>query len=138
MTTSEPAILVDTSCWIEYFHHKGSAKVKSQLRGAIAADRVAVCGPVICEVLRGAPRADRPRMRRAFDGQIHLSQEDSDWRQVEEALAELHGEGLQPPILDVLISIIAKRHATGLWHFGDRHFDPIGQVLGLEGADLKG
>lgn len=128
--------LVDTSCWIEYFHPEGSGKVKSCLREAIAADRVAVCGPVMCEILRGAPRADKRRIRQAFGGQIQLSQEDADWLEVGRILGELQEKGLQPPILDVLISVIAKRHAAVLWHFGDRHFDSIAGILDLDLADL--
>lgn len=92
---------------------------------------------MVCEVLRGAAQADKTWIREAFEGQIHLSQEGSDWLDVGQLLGELQRKGLQPPILDVLISVIAKRNAAGLWHFGDRHFGPIGQLLELELVDLK-
>jgi predicted nucleic acid-binding protein len=131
-------VLVDTSCWIEYFHPKGSRKVKTALREAILEDRVAVCGPVICEIVRGAARADRTRIRKALDGQLRLAQEDADWEDVGRIVGELQQEGLQPPILDALIAAIATRHGVALWHFGDRHFGPIGRMLTLEIVDWKG
>jgi len=131
------AVLADTSCWIEYFHPNGAREVKVKLRDAIALDRVAVCGPVVCEVLRGAGQADRKRIQSALAGQLHLSQEDADWLEVARTLGDLQKKGLQPPILDVLVSVMANRHAATLWHFGDRHFAPIGRILGLEIVDLK-
>jgi predicted nucleic acid-binding protein len=134
---TESVVLADTSCWIEYLHPNGSREVKSALRDAIAADRAAVCGPVVCEVLRGAGRADQTRIRRAMEGQVHLAQEDGDWLEVGRVLGELQQKGLQPPILDALISVIAARHAVVLWHFGDRHFGPIGRLLDLQLVDLK-
>jgi predicted nucleic acid-binding protein len=136
-TGTESVVLADTSCWIEYFHPSGSRQVKSILREAIGGDRVAVCGPVLCELLRGAARADQTRIRRAMDGQIHLPQQDTDWREVGRVLGELQQKGLQPPILDALISVIAARHGVALWHFSDGHFGPIGQLLDLELVDLK-
>ena len=134
---TESVVLADTSCWIEYFHPTGSPRVKSNLREAIGGDRVAVCGPVLCELLRGAAGADQTRIRSAMDGQIHLAQEDTDWREVGRVLGELQQKGLQPPMLDVLISVIAARHGVALWHFGDGHFGSIGQLLDLDLVDLK-
>lgn len=112
--------------------------MKTALREAILEDRVAVCGPVICEIVRGAARADRTRIRKALDGQLRLAQEDADWEDVGRIVGELQQEGLQPPILDALIAAIATRHGVALWHFGDRHFGPIGRLLTLEIVDLKG
>lgn len=137
-TAPEGAVLPDTSCWIEYLHPNGSAPVKAALREAIAAGLVTVCGPVVCEVLRGTARADQARVRNALEGQTHLSQEDADWREVGRVLTELQPKGLQPPILDVLIAVIAARHAVALWHFGDRHFAPLAKVVDLELRDLRG
>jgi predicted nucleic acid-binding protein len=134
---SERLVLVDSSCWIEYFHPRGSSEVKSVLREAIANDRVAVCGPVVCEVLRGAPMGEGRRLRQALESLAYLSQQDSDWSEVARILGELQSQGLQPPILDALISIVAKRCAGALWHFGDRHFGPIGRILRLDCVDLK-
>lgn len=111
--------------------------MKSELRDAIAADRVAVCGPVVCEVLRGASHADKKRIGRAFEGQLHLAQDDSDWLDVGRVLGELQREGLQPPIMDVLIAVIASRHTATVWHFGDSHFGSIAKHLAVEIVDLK-
>jgi predicted nucleic acid-binding protein len=135
--TSEPYVLADTSCWIEYFHPKGAGKVKLAMREAILADRLAACGPVTCEIIRGAARSDRARMRQALEGQTYLAQEDGDWQEVGRLLGELHDKGAQPPVLDVLIAVLAKRHAATLWHFGDGHFDVIGRVAGGVFVDLK-
>jgi predicted nucleic acid-binding protein len=142
LTTSNAAhaggvVLVDTSCWIEYFHPTGSKGVKTVLREAILEDRVAVCGPVICEIVRGAARAERPRVRKALGGQVRLVQEDADWEDVGRVVGELQQQGLQPPILDALIAAIATRHGVALWHFGDRHFGPISRLLALEVVNLK-
>ena len=56
-------ILVDTSAWVEFDRGTGSA-VDERLRGVMRAGEVAVCDPVLMEVLAGARderRADELR-----------------------------------------------------------------------------
>jgi hypothetical protein len=130
-------ILVDTSCWIDYFHPRGQANVRSLLTGELEEDHVATCGAVICEVLRGASASDVRTFRLVFSGLHYLSQKDQDWRDVEDLEIKLKERGLQPPLLDLLIAVIAYRHEAALFHLGDRHFEAIRKVLPVKIIDLK-
>ncbi|HEV8131728.1 MAG TPA: PIN domain-containing protein [Acidobacteriota bacterium] len=130
-------ILVDTSCWIDYFHPKGLAHVRVALNAEIEEDRVATCGPVICEVLRGARESDEKKLSLVFSGLHYLTQTDRDWREVRGLQNKLKQQGFQPPLVDLLIAVIAHRHQAQFFHLGDRHFEVIRKVLPLQTIDLK-
>lgn len=130
-------ILVDTSCWIDYFHPQGSAQLKRLLSAEIEEDHVATCGAVICEVLRGARQADEKRLRLVFSGLHYLPQTDNDWKEVQEAQRKLKQTGFQPPLMDLLIAVIAHRSKTELFHLGDQHFEHIQKVFPLKSVDVK-
>lgn len=110
--------------------------MRKVLLDLIEADRVALCGPVRCEVIRGAPRTQVNRIQRVFTGVHYLTQQDEDWKRVETAALKLHGEGHQPPLLDVLIAAVAYRCNAILCHFGDRHFQTIQKVIPFSAVNL--
>ncbi|MDA2927147.1 PIN domain-containing protein [Acidobacteria bacterium AH-259-G07] len=138
MKANEPLILADTSCWVEYFHPQGSEKAKRLLMKIIEEDRAAICGPVICEVLRGATQSEVKRLRQVFSGVHYLAQQDEEWKHVEELALKLQRRGSQPPLLDLLIAAIAWRHNATLSHFGDKHFEAICRILPVRVVNLKG
>lgn len=121
-------ILPDTSCWIEFFRPRGDEAVRSQLLNWLAADGLAVCGPVRAEVLRGARRTKAPKIMDAFAALRHLESLEDDWSVVERKTRDLADGGLNVPLLDVLIATVAHRHGAVLAH-RDAHFQAIATVL---------
>lgn len=122
-------ILADTSCWIEFLRPCGDEAVQAQLLRWLAND-LAVCGPVRAEVLRGAHKAEAPRIASAFAALPHLAAVDGDWLTAEQQARSLADKGHNVPLLDVFIAAIAHRHGAVLAH-KDAHFQTIAQVLPL-------
>jgi predicted nucleic acid-binding protein len=130
-------ILVDTSCWIEYFHPEGDARVKRKLSSEIAKGTIATCGPVLCELFRGASIEEAKRLRLVFSGLLNIRTVDEDWSRIQDLSVQLKAQGFQPPILDMLVAVSSHRSGATLWHFGDRHFEIIGKELRLKAEDLR-
>ena len=122
-------ILADTSCWIEFFRPYGDEAVRAQLMRWLA-DGLVICGPVRAEVLRGARKAEAPKIVSAFAALPHLSSVDGDWLTAEQKVRSLADKGYNVPLLDVFIAAIALRHGAVLAH-KDAHFQTIEQVLPL-------
>jgi predicted nucleic acid-binding protein len=131
-------ILIDTSCWIEFFHPKGSPGVKKVVTLEIEQNRVAICGAVICEITRGLAEREAAVLSRLFEGLHYFPQEDQDWRTVQQVSSALKCKGQQPPLLDILIASICNRRNAELWHFGDQHFTAIAKALPVHVSDIKG
>ena len=121
-------ILPDTSCWIEFFRPRGDERIQSQVRQWLGEDRLALCGPVRAEVLRGARKAEAPRIAETFGALAHLDSAEADWLTVATKARVLADAGETVPLLDVLIAAIAYRHGAILAH-RDAHFRVIQHVL---------
>lgn len=122
-------ILADTSCWIEFFRPSGDEAVRAQMLRWLAHD-LAICGPVRAEVLRGARKAEAPKIVSAFAALPHLAAVDGDWLIAEQKIRALTDKGYTVPLLDVFNAAIARRHGAVLAH-KDAHFQIIEQVLPL-------
>lgn len=101
-------VLVDTSIWVEFFLGKNEA-----VRGVtplMEADRIAICGAVLQEVLQGA------RDARAFETLKtrlalwhHEAEQLEDFIRAAEMYARLRWRGLTVPPSDCLIAALAQR-----------------------------
>ncbi len=131
-------ILVDTSCWIEYFHTEGDSRVKERLSAEIGKGGIATCGAVLCELFRGVSVEDAKRLRIVFSGVVSIPTLDEDWVAIQDLALRLKGQGFQPPILDMLMAVVSRRSGATLWHFGDQHFHTIQKVLRVKADDLSG
>ena len=127
-------ILPDTSCWIEFFRPRGETAVRERMRRWLAADRLAVCGPVRAEVLRGARRTEASRIADALAALVHLDTLERDWTTVE-AAARSMADLRNVPLLDLLIAAIASRHDVVLAH-RDAHFRAMADALTLRTHDF--
>ena len=128
-------ILPDTSCWIDFFRPQGEVVVRAQMQRWLESGRLAVCGPVRAEVLRGARRKEAPRLADAFAALTHLDAQERDWEAVETGARALADGGHTVPLLDLLITAIARRHAVILAH-RDAHFRAIEEVMPLRTHDF--
>jgi predicted nucleic acid-binding protein len=130
-------ILVDTSCWIEYFHPDGNAQVKERLSAEVGKGTVVICGAILCELFRGVSVDQARRLREVFSGLRNIPTLEEDWSSVQDLALRLKAEGFQPPILDMLVAVVSNRSGATVWHFGDQHFPIIQKVLNMKTEDLK-
>ena len=128
-------ILPDTSCWVEFFRPRGDRNVQAQMRQWLGEDGLALCGPVRAEVLRGARRAEAPRIAETFGALTHLNSTDSDWLTVATKARTLADAGNAVPLVDLLIAVIAHRHGVILAH-RDAHFRASQHVLPVRTHDF--
>ncbi|MDL2717805.1 MAG: PIN domain-containing protein [Acidobacteriota bacterium] len=123
-------LLVDSSIWIDFF--RGRADVVRRLDTALEQDRLAVCGPIVAEVLSGArTRADFVRVKDAFEGLVLLPDPLNAWPRVGEARFALARRGTQAALVDVLIALTAAEAGHSLLT-RDSDFRRIATVVPVE------
>lgn len=123
-------LLVDSSVWVEFF--RGNARIVSRLDAALEADRVAVCGPIVAEVVSGArSRREFETLRSAFEG-IDLVPDPPDaWPRIADARFALARRGTQAALVDLLIALTAAESRHTLLT-RDADFDRIAAVLPVD------
>jgi predicted nucleic acid-binding protein len=117
-------VLVDTCIWASFFSRPGSPE-KAAVDDLLDADRVALVGPIVAEVLLGFRRKDQAdwsasRLRLAH----YLEANWEDWRAAAEMGRELARHGHKLPLTDLVVATVAKRCQTWLYST-DPHFDII-------------
>ena len=123
-------LLVDSSVWIDFF--RGAPNVVRRMDAALEQDRVAVCGPIVAEVLSGArTRADLARVKAAFEGVEMLPDPVDAWPRVGEARFALARRGTQAALVDVLIALTAAEAGHALLT-RDPDFRRIAAVVPVE------
>ena len=75
-------ICVDTSVWVAALRDRESAAGR-QLDALLERDEVALAVPVRVELLRGASRADRSRLRRALSGPPVFLPTEATWARID-------------------------------------------------------
>jgi predicted nucleic acid-binding protein len=120
----EDWVFIDTCIWASFFTKPGSPE-KLAVDGLIDADRVALIGPIVAEVLIGFKRKEQAdwiasRLRMAHYVELTWN----DWRAVAELVRELAGNGHKLPLTDIAVAIVAKR-LDAFVYSTDPHFDLI-------------
>ena len=107
-------IVVDTSVWVAALRHAGGshAKVLQQL---IDADEVGLAVPVRIELLSGASRSDRPRLRRALTALPVLYPTDDTWATMDRWVSRAGEHGERFGFGDLLIGALAVENGALMW-----------------------
>lgn len=123
-------LLVDSSVWVEFF--RGNPRVVARLDAALEGDRVAVCGPVLAEVLSGArSRSEFETLQSAFEGVDLLPDPPDAWPRIAEARFALARRGTQAALVDLLIALTAAEARHTLLT-RDADFERIAAVLPVD------
>lgn len=124
-------VLPDTSVWIPYFRSNKGVE-GDRLERLIGEGEVAICGPVLAELLGGA---DDPQRLSIVDALGDLPWADLDqgaWGEVGVVARRLNQAGQTLPLTDLAIAVAAARAGHALWSF-DKDFERIAPALdGLE------
>lgn len=123
-------MLVDTSCWIEYFNRPGTRNAAA-VEEAIREDRAALTGIVLAELSQGAKTEDELSRLRAALGAVS-------WIETSREIYERTGgisfglrrRGVKVPITDCLIAAAAESIGGRILTL-DRHFAEISKVAEL-------
>src|ERR1700704_4813777 len=124
MEPMEEWVFVDTCIWSSFFG-KPSSPEKMAVDDLLDADRVALVGPIVAEVLLGFRRKDQAdwvasRMRQAH----YIEARWDDWRAAADLGRDLTAKGNKLPLTDLLVASIA-RHYRSWVYTTDPHFDLI-------------
>jgi predicted nucleic acid-binding protein len=117
-------VFVDPCIWASFFGKPDSPE-KLAVDALIDADRVALVGPLVAEVLLGFRRKDQAdwiasRMKMAH----YFETSWDDWRAAADLGRELAANGHKLPLTDLLVAAVAKR-CNAFVYSTDPHFDVI-------------
>jgi predicted nucleic acid-binding protein len=105
-------ILVDTSAWIAFF--RGEQPVADEVDALILDNQVALCGPILTELVRGLRTNERRSVLPLLEGCELLSQPADLWTEAGELGAVLRKRGAAVKTLDLLIAAYALAHSAPL------------------------
>src|SRR5438034_11813068 len=120
----EDLVFIDTSVWIAFFG-KPTSREKAAVDELLKADRVAIIGPILAEVLLGFRRKDQADWVASRLRVSHYSGvEWNDWRASAHLGRELAAGGNNLPLTDLVLAFVANRSSSWLYTT-DPHFDLI-------------
>jgi len=119
-------IFVDTSVWIAAFRNPASREAR-QLSRLLDSDEVALSIPVFLEVLTGASKQDRRKVREALTALPLFYPTDQTWRRVEIWIDVATGSGEHFGFADLLIGAIAAENDASLWSL-DADFERLARL----------
>lgn len=124
-------VLPDTSVWISYFR-SGSGSDGDRLEALVEERDVAICGPVLAELLAGARDTQREAIARTVGGLPLAELDRASWEGVGALACSLRQAGQTLPLTDLAIAVASARAGYALWSL-DSDFERIAPALdGLE------
>ena len=119
-------IVVDTSVWVNALRSTASreAAIVGQL---LDSDEVALAIPVRVELLSGASKSDRIRLRRALSALPVLYPSDETWRLIDTWVDTAGAAGQRFGLGDLLIAALARESGSLTWSL-DADFTRMSQL----------
>ena len=117
-------VFVDTCIWASFFGKPNSPE-KLAVDDLLDADRVALVGPVVAEVLMGFRRKDQADwVGSRLQAARYVEADWDHWRTAADLGRDLAAKGHKIPLTDLLVIAVAKR-CNGSVYTTDPHFDVV-------------
>jgi len=126
MIEKSKGVLVDTSIWVEFF--KSESPIGKKLESLIIKNSVWTCGIVLFELLQGVKsEAEKTKILDALLNLGYVEMSKSLWQKSADISASLKKQGLNLPLSDIFIAVIAIEHNLRIFTL-DKHFEQIPRV----------
>ncbi|MFK7910899.1 MAG: VapC toxin family PIN domain ribonuclease [Akkermansiaceae bacterium] len=123
-------VLVDSCCWLEASRKDGRIEVKAAVKHLLDEFLALLCGPVELEVLGGARKDERAKMKKYFDILPYRASDHKVWRLAMQTAWTLRDAGLTIPWNDTIIATIACQYGYRVYSI-NKHFPVMSKVLGF-------
>ena len=123
-------VLADTTVWVHYLRG-GNPEVKDRIVPLILENRLATADIIIMELLRGVN--SEKNFQILHDDLVALPRlvmDAATWKLAWKSGYQLRKAGVNVPLADTLIAVIAVQHGCLLLH-SDKHFSMLSDTLGL-------
>jgi predicted nucleic acid-binding protein len=119
-----PAVLIDTSAWIDFFRDSGG-KAGESAAELIRLDHAFITGPVIAELLHGCRgKKETVQLQHLFAAVPCVDIIREDWQAAGECMRALREKGLAVPLSDAVIAVVAARNKMAVLTL-DKHFQHL-------------
>lgn len=122
--------------WVDFFRPRTPAAVKEQIRPWMLRHDVALCEPVVCELLRSAAKSERTLIERHFATMPVLRTPVTLWQEATQLGQDCYDAGLLVGALDLLIAAVCIHHGASLVTFDD-HFAALAKLSRLQTNVLR-
>ena len=123
-------IFVDTSVWVAALR-AGESNEARGLRSLLERDEVGLPIPVRLEILSGASRSDRERLRRTLSALPEYLPDETTWTRVDGWIERAAEAGRRFGVTDLLIAALAAEHDAAVWSL-DRAFEQMAELEMIE------
>ncbi len=122
--------VVDSSLWVDYFRKKTPAAIKAQVDAVIRGADVAICAPILFELLRAVSHKEGRKIEEFFATIPVLETPETLWVDSARLGQKCAEAGSLTPAIDLLIAQICIHHDVPVITF-DADFKKIADVSPL-------